>query len=191
MRPMTACILLLAAATPTLAQSAVLIYVENDTLLPGQSTIVTLFAAWPPSQYAMAGIQTDLLISSGLDGWSDHALVAPMDGPGTSPGLPFTSGFDDIIAGQLNFPPTGVPTGANPVPFWEATYTAPIDPVAPFGVELTTLTARFDVYIDRDSAVARSFLDGLVEGNATIRVIPAPSSVVVLTGLACTCRRRR
>ena len=179
------------AATPVFAQSAVLIDVDNDTLMPGESTTVTLRAAWPPSQYAMAGIQTDLLISRGLDGWSDQALVSPMDGPSTCAGVAAVGGFDDIIAGQLNFPPTGAPTEDNPVAFWQATYTAPADPAAPFDIELSTITARFDVYVDRDSSEALSFLDGLVEGQATIHVVPTPATALVLAlGLAATARRR-
>ncbi|MFI4915634.1 MAG: hypothetical protein ACIAS6_03885, partial [Phycisphaerales bacterium JB060] len=57
--------------------------VANPTLNPGESTSVTLTAGYGGSDYAVAGIATDFISSVGSEGWSDLALVAPMDGPGT------------------------------------------------------------------------------------------------------------
>ena len=177
-------------ASTALGQGAVIIDVGDGLLLPGQSTNVMLSAQW--TDYAMCCVYTDLVVSTGAAGWSDLALLAPMDGHGTSAGVLASFGVDEIIAGQLNFPPGSFPPDPNPLPFWRATYTAPDDVTAPFDVELMTETSLFEVYIEPGSQETRDLLPGLIEGNATIRVIPAPTSAVVLSlGLTGLSRRRR
>ncbi|UYV13006.1 MAG: hypothetical protein NCW75_01665 [Phycisphaera sp.] len=194
MRRTTACFLLLAATTPALAQtsSAEIVFdIENDTLLPGQSTTVTMAAGWDGPWYLMCCVQTDLLISTGDAGWSDLALIQPMAGPGTSAGTLGATGVEGILAGQLNFPPGKWEPDPNPLPFWSATYTAPSDAVAPFDVALATETSLFDVYIERESHDTRSLMDVLTEGQATIHVIPAPASLLIITGGSLLAARRR
>lgn len=193
MRRTTAYVLLLAATTPALAQtsSAEIVFdIDNDTLLPGQSTTVTMAALWNEG-FAMCCVGTDLLISTGSEGWSDLRLIAPMDGPGTSAGALTPLGIEGVLAGKLNFPSTGVPPDPNPILFWQGTYTAPSDIAEPFDINLTTQTSMFEVYIEFASAETQSLMDVLTEGNATIRVIPAPASAIVLPGLAVARRRRR
>ncbi|NRA58572.1 MAG: hypothetical protein HRU13_10720 [Phycisphaerales bacterium] len=193
MRPQTAAMLSLALGIQALAQDqyALRFDVQDDTLLPGQSTSITLAAAYG-SNWALATVGTELVASTGSDGLSDWALIAPLDGPGTTPGALSATGVDGILAGQLNFPPAGHwEPQPNPIPFWTATYTAPTDVAAPFDVTLLTQTSRFEVYISRDDPVGRSRLDDLVEGSAVIRVIPAPASALVLVGLPAITTRRR
>lgn len=182
---------LLSAAAPAQAQYAILFDIEDDTLLPGQSTTITLAAAHDPGEWAMATVGTNLIATTGSAGLSDWALIPPMSGPGTTPGGSSPTGIDGILAGQLNFPPAGVPQPPNPIDFWRVTYTAPTDVAAPFDLLLSTDTSSFEVYPFRDSTIGESRLDLLVEGNATIRVIPAPASALVLAGLALATRRRR
>ncbi|MFI4883056.1 MAG: hypothetical protein ACIAQU_10785 [Phycisphaerales bacterium JB064] len=181
-----------ATSSAALAQ-AITIDVENPVLLPGESTTVTMWAGFGGTDYAMADIETDLLISQGSDGWSDAIVVAPMDGPATTAGSPSASGYDGIVARQLNFPGgAGIfADPSNPIAFWQATYTAPLDASAPFDVDLSTMTIRYDVFIWRDQARSESRLADLTEGSATIRVIPAPASALVLTLGAFVARRRR
>ncbi|MCW5757725.1 MAG: hypothetical protein KIT54_10855 [Phycisphaeraceae bacterium] len=183
----------LAISSATLAQSSVIIDVADPVLLPGQSTTVTLWAAFPSSMLAMAGIVTDLESSEGDMGWSELRLIPPMNGPGSSTGVLGGTGIAGIIAGQLNFPCAGCgPDGSNPISFWRATFTAPAEVATPFDVSLSTSTSRFDVYFSRDSRESRSFLEGLIEGHATIHIIPAPAGAVVLgLGVLATGRRRR
>lgn len=189
-KPVSFCLVLLSAAAPAQAQSSIVIDVDNPTLAPGESTGVTLAALWHDG-FAMAGVDTDLLVSTGSEGWSDLRLIAPMNGPGTSAGSLTPLGVEGILAGKLNFPATGIPPDPNPILFWQGVYTAPTDVATPFDVDLSTSTSRFDVYIERPSSTTRSLLPGFTEGNATIRVIPAPASALVLAGLALTTRRRR
>ena len=191
-----ATILFFALTARALAQtpsSAIIIDIDDDTLLPGQSTTVTLWAAWPEHEFAMGYVSTSLETSVGSTGWSGLELVAPMDGPGTTKGVLSAIGIDGIVAGQFNYCPAApfCPTMDNPIAFWQASYTAPADVGAAFDVDLLTRTTRFDVYFADRVLETHSYLDGLVEGQATIRVIPAPASIAVLGGLPVFARRRR
>ncbi|MEO1279108.1 MAG: hypothetical protein AAFV77_09145 [Planctomycetota bacterium] len=182
---------LAAVSGAAVAQPAITIEVDDPVLLPGESTTVTLFAGFDRPDWAMAGLQTDFVTSVGSHGWSDPVVLEPMDAPGASPGLPSTTGYDAIIAGQLQFLGAGIfADPMNPATFWQATYTAPADVAAPFDVDLSTMTSRYDVYIDADSSRSESRLAELVEGSGTISVVPAPASIVVLV-LGAACVRRR
>lgn len=179
-------------ATPLMAQSEVFFEIDDEVLGPGESTTVRLWVAFPPSDHSLAGILTDVRSSVGSDGFSELSLISPLDGPGTSSGTPSTTGIDEIIAGQLMFPICGIagcPMSVNPVAFWEATYTVPID-ATPMLVELTTMTSRLDVYPELLNPRSESRLDGLLEGEATIRVVPAPAGAALI-GLGGLLGRRR
>ena len=188
-----AALALAAAAPAALAQSEITIDVENPVLMPGESTSVTLLAGFDAMDYAMAGVAGNLVTSVGSEGWSEAMRVAPMDGPGTEPGVPSATGWDGIIAGQLNFPPTGgiYADPTNPIAYWTITYTAPADVAAPFDVDLSTMTTRYDVYVAMDSSLSESRLADLVEGSGTIRVVPAPASASLLALGLLAMRRRR
>jgi len=186
---------LVAVAGVAAAASAqsVNIEVANPTLNPGDSTLVTLSAGFDAADHAMAGILTDFISSVGSDGWSDLAILEPMDGPGTNPGTGSSTGVDGIIAGQLNFPLAGIYADeTNPIAFWSATYTAPAVVADAFTVDLSTETSRFDVYIARDRSLSESRVADLTEGAGTINVVPAPASLALLGlgGLAAARRRR-
>ena len=188
----------LVTAGSTLAQAGpgeIFINIPDRVLEPGESTSVRLLAGFDStSDFAVAGVLTSLIADAdGIDvssAWSDVNLVAPMDGPGTTSGVPNAGGFTGITAGQLNFPPAGPGTDtSNPIGFWQATFTAPMDQGS-FVLNLSTVPARFDVYIERSSSRAESRLDGLTEGASTITVVPAPASALVLLGLLANRRRR-
>ena len=186
----------LAVAGVAAAAGAQSITIEKSTdedLQPGDSVVVTLSAGYGAGDYAVAGIATDFISSVGSTGWSDLALIAPMDGPGTTEGVGSASGVDGILAGQLNFPPVPIyadPT--NPIAFWSATYTAPDVVDDPFTIDLSTDTSRFDVYIARASSRSETRLDDLAEADGFINVVPAPASLALLGlgGLAAARRRR-
>ena len=171
---------------------AITIDVADASFNPGESTRITLSASYASGDYAVAGIATELVINQIQGGLSDLALVAPMNGPGTSPGTLGPGGITGIIAGQLNFPPAGIfadPT--SPIIFYEFMYTFPTSLSGPVLLDIETRTSRFDVYIDRASARSESRLADLTEGSALI-VIPAPASGAVLgLGALALGRRRR
>ena len=189
----TAAIVSTLTATTALAQVAtngINIVVDDPELLPGESTTIRLEGYFGGRDYAVAGIGTWLTSSVGEEGLSNLRLLAPMAGPGTSAGFIGETGVRGIVAGQLNFHSIYA-DDTNPMPFWEATYTAPSDVATPIDVLLETRTSRFDVYIDRQSSQSESRLDDFADGTATIRVIPAPAGVVALVGVLLAPRRRR
>ena len=188
----TAAILAVAGVAAAAAAQSIDINIANPTLGPGESTMVTLTASYGAGDYAVAGIATDFISSVGSAGWSDVALVSPMDGPGTSAGTPSGTGVDGILAGQLNFPPAGIyADDSNPIAFWSAMYTAPADVSGITVVNLSTSTSRFDVYVDRGSSASESRLGDLTEGSGVINM-PAPASQALLGlgGLPAARRRR-
>ncbi|MFI4883055.1 MAG: hypothetical protein ACIAQU_10780, partial [Phycisphaerales bacterium JB064] len=182
----TAAFFTLTAAATTLAQPAITIDVENPVLRPGESTVVTMYAGFSPELLSMAGIGTDFRSSEGGRGLSGAEIIAPMDGPGAQVGTLSATGYDGILAGQIEF--LSIPSDrTNPIAFWRVTYTAPAEVSSPFEVELSTLTSRYDVYRVPASIATRSELADLTEGSATIHVIPAPASTLVLAcGLLAT-----
>ncbi|MFI4916097.1 MAG: hypothetical protein ACIAS6_06275 [Phycisphaerales bacterium JB060] len=192
-RPTTILAVLALAATPAaaLAQATITFDIENDTLLPGQSTTVTMYAAFDPIDYAMAAVQTDLRTSVGSVGWSEATRLAPMNGPGTQDGFPSATGYDQIIAGQYHIPSDFIADPSSPIGFWQATYTAPIDPLDPIQIDLSTVTSDYAVHLRECCVGSESRLADLVEGSATIHVIPTPASALVLALGAAVLRRRR
>lgn len=187
----------LALSGTALAQSPgeVIIEIDQPVLMPGQSTTVRLLAGFDSTEdFAMAGLITDLFAEAGGVSvgpwWSDVGLVFPMGGPGTTAGVPVDGGFAGVLAGQLHDPFEPYLTNpSNPIAFWEATFTAPLDAGA-FAVDLSTRTARFDVYVAIDSRRSESRLDGLTEGSGRIIVVPSPASGLVMLGLLASRRRR-
>ncbi len=182
----------LTCASTALAQLAITIEVDDPVLMPGESTVVTLLGGYDAPDFAVAGIATSLVTSVGSEGWGDAMVLSPMSGPGTSAGVPGLTGIDGIVAGQLQFAGAGIAADpTNPIRFWQATYTAPTDLLVPFEIDLSTMTSRYDVYLEIFVGTSESRLDDLTEGAATIRVIPAPASALILALGACAVRRRR
>lgn len=182
-----------AAGLATAQVVGVSIEIDEPVLAPGESTTVRLVASIPDTDYALAGVALDVLydtpIAEPKRHWSDLRLLPPFDGPGTPHTLE-ADRVDGIIAGQLNFPPAMIyadPT--NPIAFWEATFTAPIDAGGGYRVDLMTEVTKLDAYIARDSSTSESRLHLLVEDSASIFVVPAPASAIVLLGLVTTRRR--
>ncbi|MEQ9095200.1 MAG: hypothetical protein RIE32_02940 [Phycisphaerales bacterium] len=179
------------AAGAQIAANGITILVDDPVLEPGQSTTVRMEAYFDARDFCMSWVATSLLSSAGAQGLEGPSLIQPMDGPGATAGVIDGAGVGGIIAGQLHgFIGAGIfgdPT--NPMAFWEVTYTAPTDVAAPLSVELETLTTRFDVHTDPWEFSEESRLDDFAEGEATIRVVPAPAGVAVLGGLLLAARR--
>ena len=187
----------LALSGTALAQSPgeVIIEIDRPVLMPEESTTVRLLADYDSAvDFAMGGIATSLLAETGgvnvSGAWSDATLLGRMAYPGTTPGVPDAGGFAGIIAGQFHWwQDPGATDRSDPIPFWQATFTAP-DEGRGFAVDLSTLSTRFDVYVSRDSSRSESRLDGLTEGSGRIIVVPAPASGLVMLALLASRRRR-
>lgn len=175
------------------------IEVDEPLLAPGSSTDVRLVADFDTFDYAVAGIDTNLLALAPADlsgVWSNIQLVPPMNGPGTVAGVPDGTGsILGILAGQLHFPAAGIfAFPQNPITIWSATFTAPDEGVGGGGywVDLSTSSERLWMYPDRETSRSESRIEALVEGQGRIFVVPAPSNAWLLAlGLIGTCRRRR
>lgn len=193
--PSTAAVVLataVAAAQAQLDPSGLRITVDIETLLPGESTIIRLEAYFDSARdYCIGGIGTWLDSSTGDAGLSDVRLIGPLLGPGTTPGSPGERGVRGIAAGQINGLGNIYGDPSNPIAFWEATYTAPLDVTSPFEVMLETRTSLFYVYPYMYSPSTESRLDRFQDDTATIRVIPAPAGAALLLGIAMASRRRR
>jgi hypothetical protein len=187
------CVALACWLSPAWGQAAVVIESEKSELSPGDSTKVSLYAMFPTTDFAFCCVATDLLSSAGGAGWSDYSIPDTLRSPGASDGTQTTEGIQDIIAGQVYFPPAGPwPDLSNPILIWEGEYIAPRDVGEPFDVNLSTRTAAFEIYFSIDEFGTRSYIDVLMEGEATIRVVPAPASLaLLLLGGAAVHRRRR
>ena len=178
-------------ATHALGQ-VINIEIADVTLTPGESTTITLSAGYADGDYAIAGIATEVVVNVLQGGLSDPALVAPMDGPGTSAGIiAGDGGITSIIAGQLNFPPVPIyADDTNPIAFHTFEFTLTDLPMSGLILDIETRTSRFDVYVDRASSRSESRLDNLQEGRAVI--IPAPAGALVLgLGALAVGQRRR
>lgn len=186
---------ILAAAAAHAQTVGVTIDIDEPVLAPGDSTRVRLIASFPASDFAFASTELDVLADAGgvdiTGSWGDLSVLPPMDA-GPPSGRVTDRGIEGILAGQLSFPPAGIYADpANPIAFYEFTFFADPDDGGGYFVDLTTMTNRFDVYTDRGSAEATSYLDILTEDAATIFVIPAPAGVLVLAPFALAMRRRR
>ena len=186
----------LALGSTAAAQTVgVSIQIDEPILAPGDSTSVRLVATVLDRDYAFAVADLDLLIdfdgTPGARGFSDLGILPPMDS-GPSAGVPTDLGIEAIVIGQLHFPPASIyadPT--NPIAFWEATFTAPVDAGGGYVVDLRTDTSRFEAWLDRDSTEIVSRLDLAIEDSATIFVIPAPAGAGVLVAGWLAIGRRR
>ena len=175
-------------------QDPVLAPVGHSSGLP-QSTVITVRAKFDGStDYAFAAGELDFIANEfGIAGtnWTNNALITPFDPLGTSPGTLEPDGASDITLGQLHFPAAGIyAVTSNPVDVWQIEYTA--TDFTPRVIDLSTLTDRFDVYID-STGLSRSVATGsLMEGAGQIRIIPAPGALALagIAGLVATRRRR-
>ena len=163
--------------------------VSNDIGPSQPSAVVTLWAAFDPRDYAVAWMAADLEASEGT--WSGIAIVPPMDGPGTTPGIVDGRRVEGVLAGQWN-----IPVGAgvfadpsNPIALWRGTIA--VDDFSPRTIDLASMATRFDVYISRHSTAYRSRIDALEQAAGGIRVVPAPASGAILVLGVLAARRRR
>lgn len=164
--------------------------VSND-LSPSQPTaVVTLWTEFDPADYCFGATLTEVRATDGV--WMAPELDPSMIAPGTHPGDVSADGLrvEGIIAGQYHLPYHIYGDPTNPIALWRAEIT--VTDFDPSEIELSTLTARYDVYPDRMSRTGRSALGDLTEASATIVVVPAPAPAAVLgMGLIALARGRR
>jgi uncharacterized protein (TIGR03382 family) len=160
-------------------------YIEKD----GDTATVQIWAGFDDNLYAFAGAALDVNTDDANGGWSDFAR--DLAGPGTVDGVANGGNVTGIITGQLHFPLAGIfADTSNPIKAWHGTFST-----TDFSfrtVNLTTSTAKYDVYVD-ETGTSASFLDGLIELAGGIQVgIPTPGTAALLgLGALAAGRRRR
>lgn len=179
---MSGAAVLLAAAGAAAQGVEMFIEASNPEPMPGETITITLMAGFEARDYAIAGVTTDFEVSSSQGELSGWRLLAPMAGPGTSAGMPVGDGIEGIIAGQLNFPPTGgiYADPTNPMPFWAVDLTVADVLSGPVLLDVRTRTTKYDVYIAMDSSTSESRLSDLIEGE--LRVLVERDCAVDLDG---------
>ena len=164
--------------------------VSNDISPSQPSTVVTLWAAFDPRDFAMAAVGGGLEASEG--NWFDLGIVPPMDGPGTTAGIVVDGRIvEGIIAGQLHFLGAGIYADpSNPIALWRGTLA--VDDFSPRTIDLASMATRFDVYISRESSISESRMATLEQAAGGITVVPAPGAGgLLLLGVLAAGRRRR
>ncbi len=149
--------------------------VDRPVLEPGEAATVELWAWYNDQRYWYPSIIRTSVLTGHADAFGDQALLALM-GPGTSAGERTADGIEGILAGSLCLPCADCQwPQPDPVLFWRATVTAP-DTAFPFDVRLSTLTTQYEIH-GWGCPPPESRLDELVEGDATIRVVPCRADV--------------
>lgn len=183
MHGMTCAAAVLAMAGGALGQSVEISFdVSNPEPMPGETITITLMAGFEARDYAIAGVATNFEVSALQGQLSNLRLLAPMDGPGTEPGVLVGDSVEGILAGQLNFPPTGgiYADPTNPMPFWSVDLTVDDVLSGPIVLDVRTRTTRYDVYIAMGSTTSESRLADLVEGE--LRLLVGSDCAVDLDG---------
>lgn len=161
----------------------------NAIVAPGDTATVEIWAGFDDNLYAFAGGAFSVLTDDANGSWSD--FDRDLKGPGTKGGTANGGDVNDIISGQLHFPPAQIfADTSNPILAWHGTFTT-----SDFNfrtVALSTSSTKFDVYIN-DAGVSDQFLDTLIEAEGGIQVgIPTPGTAALLgLGALAAGRRRR
>lgn len=170
--------------------------VSGDITPSSPTVTVRLLAGFDPADYAFAWAR--LSIHASEAGWGDlrllpiHVPPVPVPGPypdprGRTPGEISGGDVIGIVHGQLWT--TFIPDPSNPMPLWEATFTA--TDFTPRDISLATTTTEFRVHPRRGGGIIGEPRT-IGEGEGVIRVIPAPAGVALLgLGGVAAIRRRR
>jgi hypothetical protein len=128
---------------------------------------VELWAHFPDSGHAFAGGRLDIL-SDDID-WISHGFCGFPTGPGSSAGtLSATGDVEDIIVGQVHFPPAGVfADDANPIRVWCGEFEASGGAFR----TLSTDTDSFTYYVSETSTVTTT-CPSVKEASRTVFVGP-------------------
>ncbi|MEO1279491.1 MAG: GC-type dockerin domain-anchored protein [Planctomycetota bacterium] len=153
------------------------IRVDRPILEPGESATVELWAYFDRARDGgVYGVGTDLLTDFGSTGWADLELFG-LVGPGVVGELG-PEGITGIGNGQFCFPCAGcgIADDSSPIGVWRATFTAP--PVGfPLFYTLSTRTSVYQMHNVPCDADGVSRLDELVEGLASIRIVPCRADI--------------
>jgi MYXO-CTERM domain-containing protein len=155
----------------------------------GDFATVMIWANFDESFYAFAAGYFSVLTDDANGSWSD--FDCDLKAPGTKAGTADGGDVNDIITGQLHFPPADIfADTSNPILVWHGTFTT--DDLSLHNVSLVTVTERVTLYINSDG-VNENFYDGLGEGDAIIEVgLPGPAGAALFgLGALAASRRRR
>ncbi|MEO1009210.1 MAG: PEP-CTERM sorting domain-containing protein [Planctomycetota bacterium] len=161
----------------------------SNVVSPGTpSTTVEVWADWDsPTFFAFAAAEFDL--SADTSGMFSGPASAFSD-PGQEPGDIEVDGVENIVVGQLQFPPGGLfADTSDPILVWSATWST--TDFSTRSVPLATITDQYTLYTGSDGSSSDVTMT-VIEATGAIRVIPAPASLALLGlgGLAAARRRR-
>lgn len=175
-------------ATAAFGQAGWRIDPPNPTVDPNNpSVVLSISAFFSAPDYAFGAALFGVHASeAGFEAGSNIVKLPPPANPGVNDGQNVTG----ITAGQVHFPPVVFASPDNPIKVFNVKWST--NDFTARDVQITTRTTRFDVYIDRNSPASQPRIQGLLEGSATIKVIPAPSALALLgLGALAAGRRRR
>lgn len=162
------------------------IYIEVDrpVLEPGETAQILMRAGFDSDvDHSMHLVLTNLHWGPGPVQFEELRLIAPMatlclgspfPAGGCSAGEVGPEGVEGIAAGQIQFG-GGASIYSNPndpIDFWAARYAAPAAIAEPTIVDLSTRTMAYRLYIEPASSLTVERIDELIEGSATITIVP-------------------
>ncbi|UYV11845.1 MAG: hypothetical protein NCW75_11110 [Phycisphaera sp.] len=146
------------------------IEVDRPVLEPGESATIELRCGFDSDAFwAINGVYTSLTGFQHAGMVSNLEILQPLRGPGTREGVFDGETVTEIIAGQIQSPTAAILADpADPAPLWRGVFTA--DETGE--LQLSTITARYHVFLEMYEYWNEDKIDELIEGSATITIVP-------------------
>ncbi|NRA57304.1 MAG: hypothetical protein HRU13_04200 [Phycisphaerales bacterium] len=148
------------------------VYIEVDPPIVeiGDSASITVWAGFNSDRdYAIASVLNDLLMTDGTDGVT-NLRPGVLGTAGCPEPVVTDAGVEGLCGWQYNSETSVIADDSDPILYFSAEF-RPTDTMDRF-IELSTRTSLYSCYLWRCCLDSESRLDVLVEGHATITIIP-------------------